>query len=197
MNFARTLVLIVPATCGVTGCCSEDPPTPPELESITQWQHSGGNGGDPSCAGALEFEPNESVAASNVLGANEKCERRDFSAKVAGDADAFYVWGEPCESGTPELTVTSGPDDLRVCLFVACSVGRTGFDSDPCPGAASYRTSEGLLGCCATKPGTLRVGINCDSQFVTLGHVPDYDAYVVVDRGSSQECAEYSISVRL
>lgn len=179
--------------------CDPEPTPIPPLETITQWEHHGNSSANLECKTTIEAEPNETLVQANAIARPAVCESATIEGKVAGDVDAFVMSNKPCPDHHPTAELVSGPSDLRVCLFIACTYGKTGLDPNkPCPeGGTPYRTDAGVLGCCATDGGKVVVNSNCDAQETQLGSVPRHRGYVLVDRKNDVSCEPYSVKVSL
>lgn len=182
--------------------CSDGCGDPPPSISSGCWAHPGGvTSDDPTCVGSSEGEPNGDLVIASSVGTGA-CFEQTLSGAVSSDIDVFSLGGKLC-AGHDALTSTlnTDQDDVRLCMFVACSHGKTGLSA--CSGAASIAAGqpptanhlpEGALGCCRLGQGTLNVKVNCDEQYAPFGAQPSWRAYFVVDRVRDNQCTPYTVA---
>lgn len=189
------ILLLALAGRGVVGCC--EPKENPTDDTIHIWHPRAAI--RETCESELEDEPNDDVVSASVVGHIAECEERALPLAVAADSDVLYVWGDRCDDSHPRASLEGPGAGFRLCLFVACSDGKTGFDSEhPCPQGEPYQTLEGVLGCCSKDDeNAVEVNMNCDADFVFTGSAHGVDAYVALDQRDATTCEQRSVKVRL
>jgi len=197
-HVTRSLLVAAPALV-LSGCPVKHPP--PSIAAGT-WAHSGSQVDEASCASGSEIEPNGDVSMPNI-GPGGACTSQTVKGSVSDDVDVFRIDGTACDDSSPtaKLTVGSGDDDVRLCLFVVCANGRTGVSS-ACSGDASssgqqpvlQMLPEGMHACCRLGTGSVTTPANCDSQYSRIPtKKPTWHSYLVVDRVRDTACTPYSV----
>jgi hypothetical protein len=133
------------------------------------------------------LEPNDSADEAEVQDRELPHSCDGFTAVMSGTLDGpdDEDWFVVPSLDTDMVGCTHGANvtipDVRVCVFVACSLGDAPISS--CLDGEAATSPEGLPGCCSTiTAGTMQ--IECSP-----GASTSVDAYVRVDRGSV--CDEY------
>lgn len=190
--------LLLASLLSLTACPTKHPP--PSLKAGL-WTHSGSASDDLDCSTVSEAEPNRDVAFPN-LAASGACETHVLTGRVSDDVDVFRADGAACDKNSfPSATLTTSDNDVRLCVFVVCSSGKTGLSSE-CTGDLSeamqrpevQHLPEGMRGCCRVGSGAVTTPANCDAQYSRIPtKKPNWQAYFVIDRLRGRDCTSYEV----